>query len=36
MHSEQDLQYAAEFRDEIHKEALGKVRALYPSAASSL
>ena len=32
MYSEQDLKYAAEFRDELHKEALGKVRALYPSA----
>jgi hypothetical protein len=29
-YSEQDLRYAAEFRDEIHKEALAKVRATYP------
>lgn len=29
-YSEQDLKYAAEFRDEIHKEALAKARALYP------
>jgi len=29
-YSEQDLRYAAEFRDEIHKEALAKVRAIYP------
>ena len=32
MYSEQDLKYAAEFRDEIHKEALAKVRAVYPCA----
>ena len=29
-YSEQDLKYATEFRDEIHKEALAKVRATYP------
>lgn len=29
-YSEQDLKYAAEFRDEIHKEALAKVRAIFP------
>ena len=29
-YSEQDLRYAAEFREEIHKEALAKVRAIYP------
>lgn len=32
MHSEQDLKKAAEFRDEIHEEALAKVRAVYPYA----
>ena len=32
MYSEQDLKYAAEFRDEIHREALAKVKALYPCA----
>ena len=32
MYSEQDLKYAAEFRDEIHREALARVRAIYPSA----
>ena len=31
-YSEQDLKYAAEFREEIHKEALAKVRAVYPCA----
>ena len=30
MYSEQDLKYAAEFRNEIHREALAKVRAVYP------
>ncbi|MBR2742990.1 MAG: hypothetical protein IKD89_05295 [Clostridia bacterium] len=30
MHSEQDLKKAAEFREEIHREALAKVRAVYP------
>ena len=34
MYSEQDLKYAAEFRDEIHREALAKVRAVYPDAGS--
>jgi hypothetical protein len=34
MYSEQDLKYAAEFRNEIHKEALAKVRAVYPDADS--
>ena len=32
MYSEQDLQYAAEFRNDIHKEALARVRAVFPSA----
>ena len=32
MHSEQDLRYAAELREEIHREALGRVRAVYPHA----
>ena len=32
MYSEQDLKYAAEFREEIHKEALAKVKAVYPDA----
>ena len=32
MYSEQDLKYATEFRDEIHNEALAKVRAVYPCA----
>ncbi len=31
-YSEQDLKYAAELRDEIHREALAKVRAVYPRA----
>lgn len=31
-YSEQDLKYAAELRGEIHKEALAKVRAVYPDA----
>ena len=31
-YSEQDLQYAAEFREEIHQEALAKVRAVFPCA----
>ena len=31
-YSEQDLKYAAEFREEIHKEALAKVKAVYPGA----
>ena len=29
-YSEQDLRYAAEFRDEIHREALAEVRKVYP------
>lgn len=33
-YSEQDLKYAAEFRDDVHKEALAKVRAVYPDAES--
>ena len=32
MYSEQDLKYAAEFRDEIHKEALAIVRKTRPNA----
>ena len=32
MYSEQDLKYAREFREEIHREALEKVRKLYPEA----
>lgn len=32
MHSEQDLKKAAEFRAEIHEEALAKVRAVCPCA----
>ena len=32
MYSEQDLKYAAEFRAEIHREALAMVRAVYPCA----
>ena len=32
MYSEQDLKYAAEFREEIHSAALAKVRAVYPRA----
>ena len=31
-YSEQDLRYAAEFRNEIHKEALAKVRKDIPDA----
>lgn len=31
-HSEQDLKYAAELRDEIHREALARVRSVYPGA----
>ncbi len=31
-HSEQDLKRAAEFREEIHREALAKVRAVCPCA----
>ncbi len=34
MHSEQDLRYAVELRDEIHGEALARVRAVYPDADS--
>jgi hypothetical protein len=34
MYSEQDLKHAEEFRDGIHKEALAKVRAVYPDADS--
>ena len=33
-YSEQDMKYAAQFRDEIHREALAKVRAVYPDADS--
>ena len=33
MYSKQDLKNAAEFRDEIHKAALAKVRAVYPTEA---
>ncbi len=29
-HSEQDLQYAAEFREGVHREALERVRKLHP------
>ena len=32
MYSEQDLKHAAEFRDGIRREALARVRALYPCA----
>lgn len=32
MHSEQDLKYAAELREELHREALARVRAFYPDA----
>ena len=32
MHSEQDLKKAAEFREEIHNEALARVRAVCPCA----
>ena len=31
-HSEQDLQYAAEFREGIHRDALARVKAVYPEA----
>lgn len=31
-YSEQDLEYAAQFREEIHNEALAKVKAVYPCA----
>ncbi|MBR6427054.1 MAG: hypothetical protein IKS28_04430 [Clostridia bacterium] len=31
-YSEQDLKYAAELREEIHSEALAKVKAVYPNA----
>ena len=31
-YSEQDLKKAAEFRTEIHREALARVRELYPNA----
>lgn len=31
-YSEQDLKYAAEYREEIHEAALAKVRAVYPAA----
>lgn len=31
-HSKQDLQYAAQFREGIHREALKKVNAVYPDA----
>lgn len=34
MYSEQDLQRAAELRDEIHNKALERVRAVYPDADS--
>ncbi|MBR5948331.1 MAG: hypothetical protein IKZ82_06740 [Clostridia bacterium] len=34
MYSEQDLKYAAEYRDEIHNAALERVRAVYPRADS--
>ena len=34
MYSEQDLKKAAEFREEIHSEALARVRAFYPCADS--
>ena len=30
MYSEQDLKYASELRDEIHREALAKAKAEYP------
>ncbi len=32
MYSEQDLKHAAEFRHEIHKEALERVRSVFPDA----
>lgn len=31
-YSEQDLKYAAEFREEIHEEALARVKAVFPDA----
>ena len=31
-YSEQDLRYAAEFRDQIHKEALARVKKEFPYA----
>ena len=31
-YSEQDLKYAREFREEIHREALARVKAVYPDA----
>lgn len=31
-HSKQDLEYAAKLREDIHNEALAKVRAVYPGA----
>ncbi len=31
-YSEQDLKYAAKFREEIHKEALARVKAVFPDA----
>ncbi len=31
-YSEQDLKYAKEFREEIHREALARVKAVYPAA----
>ncbi|MBO4873252.1 MAG: hypothetical protein J5496_07540 [Lachnospiraceae bacterium] len=34
MYSEQELRHAAEFRDEIHREALMRVRAVCPDAGS--
>lgn len=34
MYSEQDLKYAAQLREEIHHEALAKVRAVCPAAKS--
>lgn len=32
MYSEQDLKHAAEFREELHRAALERVRAVYPGA----
>lgn len=32
MHSEQDLKHAAAYREEIHTQALRKVREVYPNA----
>lgn len=31
MHSDRDIKQAVEFREEIHKQALAKARALYPA-----